>query len=517
MHQESFLLFMDGCPPRGHGSAAVRMVVCILAVAVLCLSAPVTGRAAPVGGNVALSALPPGTSQPAAPDPLPVAEPASATNSEAPGTAGPYRVYLPAVLRTTQPQVREKLFGVEVLRRGASYVDWVADAGGGWTRIKLFWSRIEPQNTTPDRYQWPAYLDQMLAQASARNVTVVLDHADNPAWASSLTNGPIDLVDISEFTQFIRAAVTRYSAPPYNVKYWEFYNEPDNGSEKWAVNSGFGQFGYYPQAYVDILAAAYQPIKKIDPAAQIVFGGLAYDFWEEEDGGPFVRGFLDQVLRRGGGAYFDVMNFHYYPAAFAPRWEELSGGLPGLIGKTNYIRDRLASHGVHKPIICSETSWESKPDQGGDEGQTRAVHQLTLQGIAAGLQSTIWFVLVDDPAYWKSGLLDTKLAPKPSFTAYQTLASQLGSARYDRTLSAAETGSDQVAAFQFTAADGTTRIIGAWTRDDRNHPLVIQASSVIVVDKMGKQSTVYDGQDGRQDGRVTVTLGGSPVYLRFQP
>ena len=33
----------------------------------------------------------------------------------------------------------------------------------------------------------------------------------------------------------------------------------------------------------------------------------------------YVRSFLPDVLAAGGGAYFDVLNFHVYPA-FAPNW-----------------------------------------------------------------------------------------------------------------------------------------------------------------------------------------------------
>jgi hypothetical protein len=42
-----------------------------------------------------------------------------------------------------------------------------------------------------------------------------------------------------------------------------------------------------------------------------------------------------------------------------------------------------------------------------------------------------------------------------------------------------------------------------------------QAPQVIVVDKFGSATIVYDGDDGVVDGRVHVLVGPSPVYLRF--
>jgi hypothetical protein len=38
---------------------------------------------------------------------------------------------------------------------------------------------------------------------------------------------------------------------------------------------------------------------------------------------------------------------------------------------------------------------------------------------------------------------------------------------------------------------------------------------VVVVDKYGGQATVADGDDGKVDGQVLVTIGPSPLYLRW--
>ena len=91
-------------------------------------------------------------------------------------------------------------------------------------------------------------------------------------------------------------------------------------------------FGHNPQAYVDILSAIYGPMKAADPQAQIVFGGLAYDwFILSPTDGPFVEDVVDDVLALGGGAYFDVMNFHFYSIHHV-RWDACG---TGIIGKAN--------------------------------------------------------------------------------------------------------------------------------------------------------------------------------------
>ncbi len=331
----------------------------------------------------------------------------------------------------------------------------------------------------------------------------------NPRWAATYMNGPIDLVDLSELTQFMQAAVARYSQPPYNVKYWEMYNEPDNGAEVFG-KKGEGYFGHTPKAYVDILKAVYQPIKAIDPEAKVLFGGIAYDAWEPD--GPFVRDFLDQVLLNGGGAYFDLMSFHYY-RAFRDNWEPYGHD---LLGKLAYLRDKLASYGVDKPLICTETGWFSSYQGGdGNEIQSRYVVQGFVRSMTTDMDAVIWFTLVDhaaDPRSW--GLVDVDLNPKPSYYAQKTLTSQLYRADYVRTLGSDETGSDQVEAYEFATPRGRL-IVVAWTNDDITRELALSTSEVIVVDKFGSETIVHDGDDGDMDGRTHVWIGPSPVYLRL--
>ena len=81
---------------------------------------------------------------------------------------------------------------------------------------------------------------------------------------------------------------------------------------------------------------------------------MSYD-WFEDQGGPFVREFLDDVLAAGGGDYFDVMNIHLYPA-FSTNWATQG---PGLLQKMEYVRAKMLSYSVDKPVIVTEMGWFS--------------------------------------------------------------------------------------------------------------------------------------------------------------
>ncbi|HSJ53996.1 MAG TPA: cellulase family glycosylhydrolase, partial [Anaerolineae bacterium] len=365
-------------------------------------------------------------------------------------------------------------FAIQLFNGLDAQVTEADQVGAGRVRMPFIWAAVERTNTNPDEFQWYTY-DQWLLKIAGSGMDLILTVDGNPTWAATYSGGPIDKAPIGEFVEFVVAAVERYSAPPYNVKLWEFYNEPDNGDPLWAVNSSLGYWGNEPEAYAEMLAAVYGPLKQADPASQVLLGGIAFDFWPE-DGGPFVPEFLDGVLQAGGGDYFDVMNFHYYPTAFAHRWSPYG---PGLIGKATFLRDKLASYGLHKPMICTEAGVENV-NTGTDEIQSRYIPILYVQTMAGNLMSLSWFMLVDqDPGYWKTGLLYADMTRKPAYYAYKTATSRLGESTYISALSTTEKGTGAMEAYRFLAADGQKRFTVAWTNDGLSYPLAVTANRVL--------------------------------------
>lgn len=437
--------------------------------------------------------------------------------------AGETTIYLPLLFSWNRAPRERTVFGVQMYGNtgmSGGYFESLKRSKASWARSELYWAHAERENTTPDNFDWRS-ADRSAGAAIDGNYHMILTVAQNPRWAASTANGPIDKVDLSEFAEFIAAAVERYDGDGVDdapgspvVEYFEFYNEPDYETSELERSA----WGDYPAEYAAMLAAVYPAVKAANPDAQVLFGGIAYD-WFQSKGGPFVEDFLPETLAAGAGDYFDVMSFHQYPP-FAPNWADIG---PGLYEKTEAVRAVLADYGYDKPIIISESGMHSNNTNNiamTEQLQSRYVVQLYAQSIAADLGVMIWFSLFDPPEWYpfKNGLVTADDPPrvKESMTAYRTAVQLLAGVRADAVLSAAETGSDRMLAYRFRDdADGRTVYV-AWMHPfetTEQASLQIPAARATRYDLFGTKTTLLDRDDGQQDGMVTVTVSAQPLYL----
>lgn len=433
-------------------------------------------------------------------------------------------VFLPVVLSNYDPPV-PTIFGVQMygdLTLPSAGLTHTQDARVWWVRWPMAWSTVEPVDTTPENYNFD-YYDRSILRATQQGLHLIVTVLNNPSWSATYANGPIDKVDIGEFVEFIGTVVERYDGDGWMdapgspvVDYWEFYNEPDAG-DPLRAEYGASYWGHFGKEYARMLCAVYPVIKKANPRAQVVLGGLAYD-WFEDQGGPFVREFLDEVLSAGGGHCFDLMNFHYYPA-FEPVWAPYG---PGLSGKANYLRAKLVDYGItDKPIISTEAGWHSDAYPGlpsTPEIQSRYVVKLFAQSIASDLQMTIWWTWIDPGGHYSaSGLLTQNLERKPAFFAYRTAAKMLGQASFQRALSPVELGSPALEGYLLTAVSGQALYV-LWSNDEDTRTVSLPIPRARVTDMYGNvMSVVNDGDDGQVDGHVRVLVGPNPIYVERVP
>ncbi len=424
------------------------------------------------------------------------------------------------------------VFGTQLYGDTSPSSKYYADlnaSGASWVRVEIYWSSIEPVNTTPANYDW-SELDLILAAADSSCINMVATLNGNPTWAATSTEGAIDKVGLNELAEFMGALVERYDGDGISdasgspkVLYFEMYNEPDAGPSPTA-----DRWGDKGVQYAQMLAAVYPAVKAARSEAKVVFGGIAYDWWEKQSG-PFVERFLEDVLAAGGGQSFDIMNFHAYPL-FRNNWTQ--NGV-GLKEKTAAIRAKLQQYGVSKPIIITETGWHSNAPANApssDEVEIRCIVVLLTQSLAAQVDMAVWWPLADVGGFYTydSGLVTNATPPvrKPAFFAYRFMSDELRLATYERSLSTAETGNARVEAYKFKDPAHNQSIYVAWQNPKQEQwldpnlvtpakTMTLAAAQATVRDVFGNSTLVKDGDDGKNDGRITVQVKPMPIYVEI--
>ena len=443
------------------------------------------------------------------------------------GASEPTKTYLPFVVNRFDASLPPPIFGMQVYGNTLptnKYYDDLIESGTTWVRIPIRWDTVEPELLEPKVYNWAAVDNALAAAASTNgNLKFIGTIYYAPEWAAPDQPRAV-LYDeaLPHFAAFVQALAERFSGNGINdapgspvVTHWEFYNEPDIATEP----GGIPLWGDNGDKYAQMLAAVYPAIKAGNPNAQVVFGGIAYD-WFVDQGGTFHREFLDDVLTAGGGNYFDIMNFHYYPA-FSMNWT-MRG--TGLLEKTTYIRDKLQNeYGIYKPMIITEAGWYSNPDPvlpSTPEIQSRYVVQLYTQAMAADIDIMIWWMLHDAGiGYPDTGLVtnDTPPIRKPAFSVYKNMTEEMWSTHFERALTPAETGNNKIEAYRFRDYVRQRTLYIAWlnpVESNETHPLRITAPLATIKSIEGNVTgVVADGDDGVIDGRVTIEISSRPIYI----
>jgi hypothetical protein len=217
-------------------------------------------------------------------------------------------------------------FGV----KAEPYMPQLRQLGGGWTKIYLSWSQVEPEK---GRYDWNA-VDAFVDQLTTPEVGLITV-CSSSTWA---TRRPSPLLNASpakdpdDYSRFIEALVRRCNG---RVRYWQNDSEPNNPIF-WAGTS---------EEFLAQLKVFYRAVKDADPRAVVVCGG--YDGVFRLPGQPPIPGqerglaFFDHVLK-AGSQHFDVFDMRLYSDAYT---------IPDRVA---FMRKKMADVGSPKPIVATE-------------------------------------------------------------------------------------------------------------------------------------------------------------------
>jgi hypothetical protein len=415
------------------------------------------------------------------------------------------------------------IFGVEMFHlTDTSGAQQMFAAGTSWMRFSwsgVQWSQVEAQQGI---YDWSALsqLDNDLKIAAQHQVQALVVVRGTPDWAQQVPGaacGPILADKLGAFADFMYALVSRYRQAPYNIRYWEIWNEPDVAPDQVAPDSVWGCWGdpaaeYYGGRYFgEMLSTIYPRIKEADPQAQVILGGLILDC--DPDNPPTGKDcssskFFEGVLRNGNGANFDGVAFHAYDyymgslgSYFNPNWHSAwntSGSVSNA--KEEYLRNLLVKFDISgKFLMNTENALLCDICAGNETFETTKAYYLTQvygSAIANGLEANIWHKVFD----WRgSGLLNTDLSPRPAYTAFQFARRELASALYRRQI----VEYPGVKGFEFQR--GSQFIWLVWSLDGDTHTISLPDAPLAVYDALGNPKALSD--------KLSIDL--TPYFIEF--
>ena len=311
------------------------------------------------------------------------------------------------------------LIGVNVHRlRGNAPLDLAREAGFRFVRTDLLWDQVERRGA----YRFFAY-DSLMNALEARGMGAlwILDYG-HPDHGGKV---PRTAEDIAAFGRFAEAAARHFKGR--DVRY-EIWNEPDL-MQFWPPKPN-------AQQYAALLREAVSAIRRADPAAKVVSGGVS----------RFDLKFLRKAIDPGVAAGLSAIGVHPYP----------KGGPEKIGPELGKVREwARASFGERLEIWGTEWGYSSTSPTGrtlvnghSPEGRTQQA-RLAVREILATWSVEfplgVWYDLQDDGTdagnpEQNYGLIDANGAAKPALLAVRTAMTAVKGRRYAGTMQHAPSG-----------------------------------------------------------------------------
>lgn len=410
-----------------------------------------------------------------------------------------------------------------------------AAAGAYWVQsAAVSWQAVE---SNEGERNWAALSGREQEWITAANLglTPIVTIHFTPAWAqkeSGVSCGPIRKEKFDAFGNFLYDLVSRYSQPPFNIKYWQIWNEADAGLGIAPADSAWGCWGdtgdqkYYGGDYFGkMLKTIYPRMKAADPQAHVIIAGLLLDCDpnhppESPEGSGNYKDcspsrFLEGILSVGAGDYFDGVSFHsydYYQGElgkyYNPNWHsswDKNGAV--LTAKSSFIKNLFTQYNLkdkllfntESSVICGKTGEEADClDNNFIQTKSYYVAEAYAAALAENLDANLWFNIKG----WRaSGLLDASMQPVPAYNAYRFAAQQLANHVFTGYL----TDYPELKGMAFQGIGQRTWIL--WSKDGNAHSISLN----------GMPAALYNVYGESQPLAIQLTINQAPIFIVWQP
>lgn len=355
-----------------------------------------------------------------------------------------YPLFLPVIFL---PRVAN-IFGVETNNYTSANFQTALNADVYWVRSAFFdWASIESVRGV---YDWSKVNEYGILLTSKNQMQIIANIKYTPSWAQKypgVSCGPIKDTRLKDFGNFVTALVTKYSAPPYNIHYWEFFNEPDVDHAGVDPNNLFGCWGepsnkfFGGEYFSEMLKVAYKSVKAVNPSDKVIIGGLLLDCDPDVPPPPGKScksgRFFEGILLNGAGTNFDYVGFHSYVYTKDnyqkiwdedhPNWDERGGQ---IVGKVNFLREKMGNAGISKPLFMTELAmvaggndndcWTANSSF--EELQADLVVSSYARNWGLGLIGQVWYTLDNG---WRWSGLQCQGVQKPAYYALSFMSKEL--------------------------------------------------------------------------------------------
>ncbi|NTV44257.1 MAG: glycoside hydrolase family 5 protein [Candidatus Yonathbacteria bacterium] len=317
------------------------------------------------------------------------------------------------------------------------YFQSLNSLGVSWVRWDVNWRSVQEERS--DVYHWDDP-DRISGEAKKYNVKSlgILTYA--PYWAlsapcvSAKTCAP---VDPATFAHFAGLAAARYKG---TIDYWEIWNEPNTHQDE------------YPRPnvvqYATLLKETYAAIKKANPNAVVIVGGLA-PAADDSDGNispvTFIQGLYDSGVKDS----FDAIALHPYTYPGAPdyvcewnNWDQMytirnimikNGDTAKKIWLTEY---GAPTGGPGRARTVNDYSFVYGADYMSESAQTQLVRRVTEMYAAdtTTFGPFFWYSLWDNGTSKSTpenffGLLRHDWSKKPAYDTFKSAVSAMNAAQ----------------------------------------------------------------------------------------